>query len=163
MALILALWPVPLLAVTATVELHSGGQARLPDCLAVMLLGELYLALSRLEGLRCSSKCCSTAFSERESPHGFWTVPLNDAPQGNSMTNLIYCSRAKSPVVWARTEVYLKSFIFVQCRWRTCGQLPKFVTPLISELYSSLADISPGTVSLMVSAVFCYWLTSLEN
>lgn len=42
--LILALSPAPFLAVTATVELHSGGQPRLPDCLAGMLLGELYLA-----------------------------------------------------------------------------------------------------------------------
>lgn len=71
LALILALSPVLLLAVTATVELHSGGQARLPDCLAVMLHGELYLALSPLEALGCSSKCCGTAFSEKESPHGF--------------------------------------------------------------------------------------------
>lgn len=44
MALMLALNPVPLLAVTATVELHSGGQAGLPDCLAPVLFKEMYLA-----------------------------------------------------------------------------------------------------------------------
>ena len=99
MAQILALSPVPLLAVTATVELHSGNQARLPDCLAVILLGQLYLALSLLKGRGYASRCYSTAYLERESPHDFGTVPLNDASQGNLVTSLINCSRAKNPVV----------------------------------------------------------------
>lgn len=65
MALLLALRPVPLLSVTATVELLSGDQARLPDFLAAMLLGELYLPLFLVERMGCSSQCCSTEFSER--------------------------------------------------------------------------------------------------
>lgn len=92
MALILALSLFPVLAGSAIVELHSGGLATLPDCLAVMLLGELYLALSPWQGLGCSSKYCRTAFSEKEFLHGFQTVLLHDVPQDNSMTSLTNCS-----------------------------------------------------------------------
>lgn len=71
MALILALSLVPLLAVTATVELHSGGQPGLPDCLALMLHGELYLAPFSFGEIRMLYKmpyCCD--FREKEYPHG---------------------------------------------------------------------------------------------
>lgn len=54
--------------------------------------------LSPLEGLGCSSKCC-TIFLEEESPQGLWTVPLNVAPQVNLMTSLINWSRTRSPVI----------------------------------------------------------------
>lgn len=52
--------------------------------------------------------------------------------------------------------------ILHQCRWQTRRQLPKYITSLISELYLSLAEISPQMASLRVSAVgYCF--LSLEN
>lgn len=99
MALFLALSPVPLLSVTARVELLSEGQARLPDFLAVMLFGELNLTLSLVERMGYSSKCCSTEFSKRRIPTWLMNSYTNNTPQSSPVTSLINCSGERSSLV----------------------------------------------------------------
>lgn len=155
----MALNPVHLLAVTARVELHSGGQAGLPDCLAPTLVREMYLApFSFGKTWMLYKMLYYCLLRKEESPYGLWTVPLNNIPHRNSMTSVINFSRTKNP---ALLSTY-KSFFAVLSlwKWQICRQLTKFIT---SELHLRLTH-TPWLASLWVFAVILmsHWLGELD-